>query len=262
MNEGNLPRAQLHEGRLYIEGEEEPYVPGGAIRQIWLTVRKLQYYRTFDIKEDGDNSKVRQGGRIEGLAAINQDTLAVAGSGRPKVSEIPFSVRGLSDDGAEHHWRISIGFFPYDWEVGRGDEYYCECYTPEPVFNELAQAYLAGKAVDLKVGAHTNLWIRQRDDYERDVTWYLVPTTGDRQSDSPDSARGKITHFSWSDRLTEVDPPADNEVIHEPSPPEDVVDPTVVYRAAHLASLNTISQYLLAIVIALIILAVIVFLRR
>ena len=94
------------------------------------------------------------------------------------------------------------------------------------------------------------------------VTWYLVPTTRDRQSDMPDRAQGKMTHFSWSDRPTEHNPPPDNEVVDEPSPLEDVVDPTAVYRAAHLASLSTISQYLLAIVIALLVLAAIVFLRR
>jgi hypothetical protein len=262
MEDAKLPRAQLLEGRLYIEGEEEPYIQG-AIRHLWLTVRKLQYYRTFEINEDTDSDKVRQGGRIQGLATIEQDTLTVAGSGLPKVREIPFSVRGLSEDGAKHHWRMSVGFLPHDWELPGGDEYYCECYAPEPVFSELVKAYLAGKAVDLKVGANTNLWIREYDWHappSSDVTWYLVPSTGERQSDMPDSAYGKITHFSWSDRPTENDPPANEG--DEPTSPDEVVDPTATYRAAHLASLGKTSQYLLAIAIALLILAAIELLRR
>jgi hypothetical protein len=183
-----LPRAEVREGRLYIEGEKEAYVQD-AIRTLFLTVRKLTYHRTFQI---GDDGKVWQGGRISGTAAIDGDMLTVAGSGLPKVCEIPFSVRPVPEDETKYHWQMSVGFLPHDWEIGNDDEYYCECYAPEPVFNELVKAYLMGKAAEVKVGAHTKLWTRHVDSYAPvgvNVTWYLVPPT-DRQSDIPNHAPG------------------------------------------------------------------------
>jgi hypothetical protein len=167
-----LARAELREGRLYIEGEKEPYIQG-AIRHLWLIVRKLQYHRTFEI----DDGKVRRGGQVRGTAAIERDMLTVAGSGLPKVREIPFSVRAMPEEETKYHWQMSVGFLPHDWEVGNDDEYYCECYAPELVFNELVKAHLMGKAEELKVGACTKLWIRHFDWHTPvgdDVTWYLV----------------------------------------------------------------------------------------
>jgi hypothetical protein len=75
----------------------------------------------------------------------------------------------------------------------------------------------------------------------------------------PTAAEGRITHFSWSDRPEEV-PPADVE--DEASSAEEVVDPAAAYREAHITLLGEISKYLLAIVIALLIVAAIMLLGR
>jgi hypothetical protein len=124
-----------------------------------------------------------------------------------------------------------------------------------------------GKAEELKVGADTKLWIRHLDWHTPvggDVTWYLVPST-DRQSNMPNHALGKITHFSWSDGPMEEPPadPADAEEARpsaaEPHQPE--VDSTGAYRAAHLAVLGKISGWLLAIFVTLTILAAILLLK-
>ena len=258
-----LPRAQPHEGKLHIEGEKEPYVQG-AIRTLWLIVRNLQHHRTFEI--DDDYRKVRQGGRIRGTAAIERDTLTVAGSGLPQVRQIPFFLRPMPEEEAKLHWQMSIGFLPHDWEIGNDDEYYCECYAPEPVFNELAKAYLMGKAEELRIGAKTSLWVRHFDWYAPvgvGVTWYLVPST-DRQSDIPDHADGTITRLSWSDGpMEEPEQPPDEEE-EEPrlQVAEQKVDTAAAYRAAHLAVLGKVSSSLLAILVTLIVLAVILLLKH
>jgi hypothetical protein len=250
VSEEKLPRAQVRDGKLYIEGEKEPYVQG-AIRHLRLTIRKLRYHRIFEVDDDG---KVRQGGWLRGTAIIEGDALTVAGSGLPKVREIPFSLREALEPETKYHWQMSIGFLPHDWEIGNDDEYYCECYAPESMFTELVKAYLIGKAEQLKVLAHTKLWVRQVDWHKPvgiGVTWYLVPST-DRQSDMPDHVRGNITQLSWSDGPI-AEPPAD--LAEEPR--SQATD-----RTAHLAVLRKISSSLIAILVTLIVLAAIVLLKH
>ena len=252
MEEDKLPRAQLRDGRLYIEGEKEPYVQ--ATRHLFLTVRTLQYQRTFDI----DECKVRQGGRVRGTAAIERDTLTVAGSGLPKVNEIPFSMRAVPEEETKYHWQMSVGFLPHDWEIGTDDEYYCECYAPEPVFNEPVKAYLTGKAEELTINTDTKLWVNHLDLHTplgHGVTLHLVPSTR-RQSNMPDQALGKITHFSWAGGPMERPPAVQGAVTSTP-----VIDEEA-YRAEHVAMLGKISRWLFAIFVTLIILATILLLNR
>src|SRR5215216_5782228 len=189
-----LPRAELREGRLYVEGEDEPYVQG-AIRHLWLDLFELKYHRHFDI----DEGKVRDASRISGLAKIERDKLAIAGSDRPYLEEIPFSIRAMPEEESKYHWQMSIGFLPADWEIGSDDAWYCECYAPKSVFDEMLAAYRSGQVEKARVGCKTRLWIRELDWHAPPgvgVTWYLVPET-DRQSDMPQHAVGTIDQLSW-----------------------------------------------------------------
>jgi hypothetical protein len=256
VGEKKLPRAELREERLYIEGEKEPYMQGSR-HSLRLTVRKLQFHRKFGIYD----GKAQQSGLIQGTATIEDDRLTVAGRGLPEVRKIPVSVVGHDEE--EYDWEISVGFNPGDWIYGTVDEYFCSCYVPESVFNELVKAYLMGKAEELTVKACPKLWLREPDWHGPGTfgrTWYLVPSI-DRQmpDDMTDMARGNITTFSWSDRPTEEPPADEEEELQQPKAGTTAayLAATAAYLAFHVATLGKISGRLLAILITLIVLAAI-----
>jgi len=47
-------------------------------------------------------------------------------------------VKPAPPDKPELEWSIIIGFSEADWEFDSADEWWMECWIPEPVFDELA----------------------------------------------------------------------------------------------------------------------------
>jgi len=196
MDEKKLPRAKVREdGKLEVEGDKYPLIQG-MIRSLVIEVRDVTYHRYYEVYD----GKTTAGGRVSGTAHIQKgDALDVAGMQGVKTTQIPFSVRAT--DSAQHQWTCSIGFLPYDWEVGHQDEFYIECYVPTDTFGDLESAYVAGRVTTLSMFLDTNLWIHDFDEHtppSGDVTWFLVPEV-QRQSDMPRHESGRIKTFGWQE---------------------------------------------------------------
>ena len=200
-------KTEVRENKLYVEGEEAPFVQG-AIRRLLLEVDNLTFHDSFEIA-DGKANRSRA---LRGEAAMKGDKLRIAGSDKPAVSRLRFAARPapanpdpFNGKKVSYDWRANLGYIPYDGEIGIDEAWYVEMYVPEAEFDILMGEYRAGRADRLHVRLRTDLWVADDDWYVPvafGVTWHFVP--GDRGSvDFPRTGWGDVGQIIWSADVAE-----------------------------------------------------------
>lgn len=168
----------------------------GMIRSFSIEVHDVTYHRYYEVYED----KATPTERIRGTAIIEKgDSVEVAGLAGSRMKSVPFTLRPVEKE--KYHWTASIGYLPYDWEIGHDAQFYIECYVPKDAFDDLERAYSSGRVTMLTLLLDTTLWVHEFDWHtppSGDVVWYMVPEV-EKQSESPQHETGKITQLGWQE---------------------------------------------------------------
>jgi hypothetical protein len=92
-----LPRATLRDGKLYVEGEKEPYFQDREYI-LWLRVDALTVERGYEAAnytERAGNKALKES--LYGTVTLECDRFAVIGLETDRKTPITFSIRPISD---------------------------------------------------------------------------------------------------------------------------------------------------------------------
>jgi hypothetical protein len=155
-----LPRATLRDGKLYVEGEKEPYFQDRehTVRLPVGALKILRGYEPRDLSNRTDSKVLTES--LHGTAKLEDDRFAVIGLETDRTTPIKFHLRSIADTETKFNWHANIGFHVYNWEFPEWGEYfwiqgYCtrqylddlltavrKAWSSRPWFDNNARAFL------------------------------------------------------------------------------------------------------------------------
>ena len=218
-----LPRASVHDEKLYIEGEEEPYFRDPEYT-IWLRVAALTVQRGYQpkdfVKNTGDKVLIES---LRGLATVErEDRFAVVGFETERTPRIEFRLTPIPDLETEFHWHAVINFNIYDLEFPDWEEgFWITGYCTRQFFDDLLTAVRRGHVDNIRVGMRTTMWTKDNSRTIRGRTWHLVP---DAEGDSKElsTERGNISSLVWEEKFglhSTAETRDHDEAMAPPAPP-------------------------------------------
>ena len=170
------------------------------------------FSRTFDLTQ----SRVRH--FIKGKADLENDTISIIGDPDRKTKQLSLTLEELMEDSqdfARFAWKAQFFFFPFDWEVGRDDEWALSICLPSTVFQALIADIETGRQRNFSIRIDTDLWVEEHDRHmppSGNVTWYLGPNKNGRTDRMPETADGVVDIFGWSGEVIKaLDEPTSSE---------------------------------------------------
>jgi hypothetical protein len=182
-----LPRATLRDGKLYVEGEKEPYFRDREYI-LWLRVNApLSVHRGYET-ERGGNKALEE--FLFGTVTLERDRFAVISLETDRT----FKIRPISDAETKHHWQADIGFY---------DGFFIDGFCTRQYFDDLLAAVRRGHVHNIRVGMETSMWTRDKPPFFGNSSriWHLAPPIDrdDAKDHDLDLGQGNISSLMWTE---------------------------------------------------------------
>jgi hypothetical protein len=181
-----LPRAPVRDGKLYVEGEKEPYFREPQ-HTIQLRVHSLTVRRGYQ-PEDWQNPTSKKKAlkeTLHGLAENNEFNVIGLDKVYSPSTSIEFLLASVPDTEREFYWHTTIGFHACQYE-GPGEPhwprgFWVHGYCPSQYLDDLLAAVRRDHVDNILVEMQTTMWTRNSGTYSSGP-WHLARPT-DRSSE-------------------------------------------------------------------------------